>query len=70
MKEDKIITFAEIKRRIQGKKIEELTKEEIADRYIIYGDEQELKQPQIQKQFIKYGYIEELTDMVTIITDK
>lgn len=70
MKEDKIITFAEIKRKIQGKKIEELTKEEIADRYIMYGNEQELKQPQIQKQFIKYGYIEELTDMVTIITDK
>ena len=35
MKEDKIITFAEIKRRIQGKKIEELTKEEIADRYML-----------------------------------
>lgn len=70
MKEDKIITLAEIKRKIQGKKIEELTKEEFADRYIMYGSEQELKRPKIQKQFIKYAYIEELTDMVTLITDK
>lgn len=70
MIDEEIITFAEVKRRIQGKKLEELTKEEFASRYIMYGSERELKQPKIQKQFIKHGYIGELTDMAILITNK
>ena len=70
MQDSEKITLQKIKQKIRGKKLNELTKEEFADRYIIYGNEQELKHPKIQKQFIKYDYIEELTDMVTLITDK
>lgn len=70
MQDSEKITLQKVKQKIRGKKLNELTKEEFADRYIMYGSEQELKHPKIQKQFIKYGYIEELTDMVTLITDK
>lgn len=68
---EKTITFEDVEERIKNKKMEELTKEDVFDRYIAYGDDKELSNPEIQKLLIKYGYIDELTSFVrSVITDK
>ena len=51
--------------------IEEIwTDEEVFERYIVYGDCNELKKSDVQKLLIKHGYIGEVTQLVhSVITD-
>ena len=55
-------------------KLEELYYDNLTDNICIddliaYATEEELNSPQIQKQFLKHGYIAELIEMVEIIKD-
>lgn len=70
MKEKNILTYKTILKRIGEKQPEELTKDLFTQRYLIYGTDQELKQPDIQKLCLKHNLVEELTDVVVLIEDK
>ena len=69
-KEEKIITFEEVKDRLKNKSLKNYTDEDILDRYIAYGTEEELNTPEIQKALLEHGYISELLEMTNFITDK
>lgn len=64
------IKSEDVQERIKDKKVENLTEEDIFERYIVYGTAEELKDPEIQKLLIEHGYIDELTSIITsVITD-
>ena len=65
-----VIKYEEVKEKLKNMKWEEMTKKDVFDRYIAYGNYEELNNPEIQKLLIKNGYANELMDMVTIITDE
>lgn len=65
-----IITYEEVIKRLQGKQLEEYSKLDLEERFIVYGTEQELADPIIQHLLIKNNLYEELTDGTDIITDK
>lgn len=54
--------------------LENMTQEEVLDRYVVEGTEEELKRPEIQSLLIKHGYTDYLltciSDNETIITNK
>lgn len=54
--------------------LENMTQEEVLDRYVVAGTEEELKRPEIQSLLIKHGYTDYLltcvSDNETIITNK
>ncbi len=68
--EQKTITFEEVKDRLKNKSLKDYTDEDILDRYIAYGTEEELNTPEIQKALLEHGYISELLEMTNFITDK
>lgn len=64
------ITYESVKERLKNKSIEEWSKQDVFDRYIAYGDDNELRNPDIQKLLIQHGYIDELTSIISsVITD-
>ena len=65
-----IITYEKIQKNLKNVKLEDMTKQEIFDRFIAYGSYEEINNSKIQKLLIKNGYANELLDMVTIITDE
>lgn len=65
-----IITFEEVQNRIKNKTLEELSSQDIFDRYFVYGTEKEQNNPVIQKLMIEHGYTGTLLDTIDIITDK
>ena len=65
-----IITFEEVQNRIKNKTLEELSSQDIFDRYFVYGTEKEQNNPVIQKLMIEHGYTGPLLDTIDIITDK
>lgn len=65
-----IITFEEVQNRIKNKTLEELSSQDIFDRYFVYGTEKEQNNPVIQKLMIEHGYTGNLLDTIDIITDK
>ena len=65
----KAITFEEIKNRLQNKNLEDYSKQDVFERYLVYGSEQELNNPTIQRLLIKNGYTKELIEMVTNISN-
>ena len=65
-----VIKYEEVKEKLKNMKWEEMNKKDVFDRYIAYGNYEELNNPEIQKLLIKNGYANELMDMVTIITDE
>ena len=48
-----IITFEEVQNRIKNKTLEELSSQDIFDRYFVYGTEKEQNNPVIQKLMIE-----------------
>ena len=56
--------------RLKDKKLEEYSKLDLEERFIVYGTEQEMENPTIQHLLIKNNLYEELTDGADIITDK
>lgn len=65
----KAITFEEIKNRLQNKNLEDYSKQDIFERYLVYGSEEELNNPAIQRLLIKHGYTKELIEMATNISN-
>ena len=69
--ENNVITFEEVQKRLINTKLEDYTSEDVMDRYIAYGSDEELNNPEVQKLFIKYGYTNELINLVSgVITDQ
>ena len=65
-----IITFEEVQNRIKNKTLEELSSQDIFDRYFVYGTEKEQNNPVIQKLMIEHGYTGNLLDTIDTIIDK
>ena len=63
------ITFEEVIHRLENKKLEDYSKEDVFERYIVYGSEEELNNPTIQRLLIKHGYTKELIEMATNISN-
>lgn len=57
---EKLQQYQLIKKKRKNKKLNELTKADVFDRYIAYGEDKEISDPRIQKLLTKYGYIDEL----------
>lgn len=68
MKND-VITSEQVVNRLKNVKLEDYSKDDLLERYIVYGSESELKEPSIQKTLINNDLHIELLDMVDIITD-
>lgn len=68
--DDEIITREEVMSRLQGKQLEDYSKLDLEERFIVYGTDQELEEPKIQHLLIKNDLYEELIDGIDIITDK
>ncbi len=64
------ITFEQVEERLKNVPLEQYTKQDILDRFIAYGTEEELNSPEIQKLLIKHGYIQELLEMTTNIDNE
>ena len=57
--------------KLQNMELEDMTAQDVLDRYIAYGTDEDLNNPEIQNLFIKFGYIDELINSVQgVITDK
>ena len=65
----KAITFEEVKHRLENKELENYSKQDVFERYIVYGSEQELNNPTIQRLLIKHGFTKELIKMATNISN-
>ena len=63
----KAITFEEVKHRLENKELENYSKQDVFERYIVYGSEEELNNHTIQRLLIKHGYTKELVEMATNI---
>ncbi len=68
-KSNGVITFAEVKHRLENKELEDYSKQDVFERYIVYGSEEELNNPTIQRLLIKHGYTKELVEMATNISN-
>ena len=68
--DDKPIIYKEVIKRLKGVKLTEYTKQDVLDRYVAYGTEEELQDPTIQRLLIKHDFIDSFIDAVDIITDK
>ncbi len=63
----KAITFEEVIHRLENKELDDYSKQDILERYIVYSSEEELNDPTIQRLLIKHGYTKELVEMATDI---
>lgn len=65
-----VITYEKVKNELKNINLADMTKQQVFDRFIAYGDTEELNNPEVQKVLIQNGYANELMDMITIITDE
>ena len=68
-KSNEVVTFEEVKHKLENKKLENYSKQDAFERYIVYGSEEELNNPTIQSLLIKHGYTKELLEMTTNISN-
>lgn len=68
-KSNEVVTFEEIKHKLENKKLEDYSKQDVFERYIVYGSEEKLNNPTIQRLLIKHGYTKELIEMATNISN-
>lgn len=68
-KSNEVVTFKEVKHRLENKELEDYSKQDVFERYIVYGSEEELNNPTIQRLLIKHGYTKELIEMATNISN-
>lgn len=64
MKKNNVITYEIVKERLKNKPLSEWTNQDVFDRYVAYGNDEELNTPDIQELLIKHGYIDELINLV------
>ena len=53
----------------KNKELKDYSKQDVLERYIVYGSEQELNNPTIQRLLIKHVYTKELIEMATNISN-
>lgn len=63
------ITFKKVIHRLENKELENYSKQDVFERYIVYGSEEELNNHTIQRLLIKHGYTKELIEMATDISN-
>lgn len=60
-----------MEKNLKNKPTEQWTKEDVFDRYVGYGSQQEIETPEVQKLFVKFELFDELINLVNnIITEK
>ena len=52
---------------MENKELENYSKQDVFERYIVYGSEEELNNHTIQRLLIKHGHTKELVEMATNI---
>lgn len=71
-----LATLEDLKRLKQADKeldninIEDMTKEDIYLKYVVWGDETKCRKPKVTKALIKYGYIREALFYIDFLTNK
>lgn len=70
MQDTSVITREQVMNKLAHTKLEDYTRDDLLDRYIVYGTQQELQDPTIQRALINNDFHIDLLDMVDIITDK
>lgn len=58
------ITYESVEERLKNKTFSEWTDQDVFDRYVAYGDDKELDEPNVQNLLIEHGYIDELINLV------
>ena len=58
------ITYESVEKRLKNKPVSEWTDQDVFDRYVAYGDDKELDEPNVQNLLIEHGYIDELINLV------
>lgn len=58
------ITYESVEERLKNKPYSEWTEQDVFDRYVAYGDDEELNEPSVQNLLIENGYIKELINLV------
>ena len=64
-----VITSERVMNKLKNVKLEDYSKDDLLERYIVYGSESELKEQSIQRTLINNDLHIELLEMVDIITD-
>ena len=64
---EKVITYEDIKKKLKNEKLENYSKQDVFERYVVYGSEEELNNPTIQRLLRKHRYTKELLEMATNI---
>ena len=71
IEEENVITYEQVEERLKNVPIAEYTAQDVQDRYIAYGDDEDLDRTEIQLLLLKHNYVEELIYSVPfVITDK
>ncbi|MDR0979369.1 MAG: hypothetical protein LBL91_05570 [Lachnospiraceae bacterium] len=72
MEEENVITYEEVEKRLKNVKLEDMTEQDMIDRYVAYGTTEELEDIKIQRLFIKKGLVEAFVFAcyVNVVTDK
>lgn len=69
--ESNVVTYEEVEQRLKNVPFEKLTAEDVFDRYIGYGDNDELQDIKVQQLLLKHNFTEYLINSIeTIIADK
>ena len=69
MQNDSVITCEQVMNRLKDVKLDDYTRDDLLERYVIYGSETEINEPSIQRTLINNDLYMELLNMVDIITD-
>lgn len=71
MKDKKLITYAEVEERLKNVPLEQMSAQDVFDKYIGFGTYEDYNNIEIQKLLIKHNFVEWLIYGVsTIIKDK
>lgn len=70
MSNNSVITRKQVMNRLKNVKLEDYTREDLLESFIVYGEPTELLKPYIQKMLVNNNLCVELLEMIDIITDK
>ena len=69
MENENVITYEQVEERLRNVPLADYTAQDVQDRYIAYGSEEELNQPEIQALLIKHNYVDILTSGIVDFID-
>ena len=65
--ESRVITYEEVEQRLKNVLFEKLTTEDVFDRYIGYGDNDELQDIKVQQLLFKHNFTEYIINSIETI---